>query len=127
MISEPKKMRLIFSNVHIKNSHNMTYQNFLKQKEPETSIFQLEMHITIHIQFCISHKSFQNEKKTSKLRPNLAMLFVSPKRKPKQTFHSTKNIVLNDDLLLQVDIPHNISDTVPPIQNIDSEPLGDYQ
>ena len=36
-------------------------------------------------------------------------------------------LILNDDSLLQEDIPESISDPVPPIQPIGSQPLGDCE
>ena len=36
-------------------------------------------------------------------------------------------LILNDDSLLQEDIPHCISDPLPPIQPIASQPLGDCE
>ena len=35
--------------------------------------------------------------------------------------------ILNDDSLLQEDIPKGISDPLPPIQPIASQPLGDWE
>ena len=34
---------------------------------------------------------------------------------------------MNDDSLLQEDIPQNISDPLPPLQHIASQPLGDCE
>ena len=36
-------------------------------------------------------------------------------------------LILNDDSLLQEDIPQNISDLLPPLQHIASQPLGDSE
>ena len=36
-------------------------------------------------------------------------------------------LILNDDSLLQEDIPHNISDPLPPLQHKASQPLGDSE
>ena len=36
-------------------------------------------------------------------------------------------LILNDDSLLQEDIPQNISDPLPPLQHIASQPLGDCE
>ena len=36
-------------------------------------------------------------------------------------------LILNDDSLLQEDIPKGISDSLPPIQPIASQPLGDCE
>ena len=38
-----------------------------------------------------------------------------------------ENLILNDDSLLQEDIPKSISDPFPPIQPIASQPLGDCE
>ena len=58
----------------------------------------------------------------------------------KQSFHLLPNdypkrpiivpqeyLILNDDSLLQEDIPQNISDPLPPLQHITSQPLGDSE
>ena len=36
-------------------------------------------------------------------------------------------LILNDDSLLQEDIPQNIPDPLPPLQHIASQPLGDCE
>ena len=36
-------------------------------------------------------------------------------------------LILNDDSLLQEDLPQNISDPLPPLQHIASQPLGDSE
>ena len=38
-----------------------------------------------------------------------------------------ENLILSDDSLLQEDIPKGISDPLPPIQPIASQPLGDCE
>ena len=56
-----------------------------------------------------------------------SFLFL-PNDNPKRPFIVPQEyLILNDDSLLQEDIPQNISDPLPPIQHIASQPLGDNE
>ena len=50
-----------------------------------------------------------------------------PNEKPKPIIVQQEYLILNDDSLLQEDIPKGISDTLPPIQPISYQPLGDCE
>ena len=87
----------------IKKALHMTYQNFLQYKDPDNYIFF-------------------NSKYTSPFTFNSEYLIDHTKTKGKQEY-----LILNDDSLLQEDIPQHISDPLPPLQQIASQPLGDCE
>ena len=81
---------------------------------------------TFNSEYLIDHT-----KTTGKLRnydPLKQSFFFLPNDNPKrpvivpQEYH-----ILNDDSLLQEDKPQNISDPLPPLQHIASQPLGDSE
>ena len=56
-----------------------------------------------------------------------SFLFL-PNENPKRSIIVPQEyLILNDDSLLQVDIPKGISDPLPPVQPIASQPLGDCE
>ena len=70
-------------------------------------------------------------KRKGKLRnfdPMKQSFLFLPNENPKRPIIVTQEyLILNDDSLLQEDIPQCISNPLPPIQNIASQPLGDCE
>ena len=60
--------------------------------------------------------------------PSKKSFLFLPNENPKRSIIVTQeNLILNDDSLLQEHIPQSISNPIPPIQNIASQPLGDFE
>ena len=60
--------------------------------------------------------------------PRIQSFLFLPNDNPKRRIIVPQEyLILNDDSLLQEDIPQNISDPLPPLQHIASQPLGDCE
>ena len=106
----------------------MTYQKFLQYKEPDNYIFFNSKYtslFTFNSEYLIDHT-----KTKGKLRnydPLKQSFLFLPNDNPKRPIIVPQEyLILNDDSLLQ-DIPQHISDPLPPLQQIASQPLGDCE
>ena len=113
----------------IKKAHHMTYQKFLQYKEPDNYIFfnsKYTSPFTFNSEYLIDHT-----KTKGKLRnydPLKQSFLFLPNDNPKRPIIVPQEyLILNDDSLLQEDIPQHISDPLPPLQHIASQPLGDCE
>ena len=113
----------------IKKAHHMTYQKFLQYKEPDNYIFfnsKYTSPFTFNSEYLIDHT-----KTKGKLRnydPLKQSFLFLPNDNPKRPIIVPQEyLILNDDSLLQEDIPQHISDPLPPLQQIASQPLGDCE
>ena len=113
----------------IKKAHHMTYQKFLQYKEPDNYIFfnsKYTSPFTFNSEYSIDHT-----KTKGKLRnydPLKQSFLFLPNDNPKRPIIVPQEyLILNDDSLLQEDIPQHISDPLPPLQQIASQPLGDCE
>ena len=103
----------------------MTYQKFLQYKEPDNYIFfnsKYTSPFTFNSEYLIDHT-----KTKGKLRhydPLKQSFLFLPNDNPKRP---QEYLILNDDSLLQEDLPQNIPDPLPPLQHIASQPLGDCE
>ena len=107
----------------------MTYQKFLQYKEPDNYIFfnsKYTSPFTYNSEYVVDHT-----KTKGKLRnydPLKQSFLFLPNDNPKRPIIVPQEyLILNDDSLLQEDIPQNISDPLPPLQHIASQPLGDCE
>ena len=107
----------------------MTYQKFLQYKEPDNYIFfnsKYTLPFTFNSEYLIDHT-----KTKGKLRnydPLKQSFLFLPNDNPKRPIIVPQEyLILNDDSLLQEDIPQYISDPLPPLQQIASQPLGDCE
>ena len=113
----------------IKKAHYMTYQKFLQYKEPDNYIFFSSKYtspFTFNSEYLIDHT-----KTKGKLRnydPLKQSFLFLPNDNPKRPIIVPQEyLILNDDSLLQEDIPQHISDPLPPLQHIASQPLRDCE
>ena len=113
----------------IKKAHHMTYQKFLQYKEPDNYIFfnsKYTSPFTFNSEYLIDHT-----KTKGKLRNydpfKQSFLFLLNDNPKRPIIVPQEYLILNDDSLLQEDIPQNISDPLPPLQHIASQPLGDCE
>ena len=113
----------------IKKSHHVSYQKFLQYKEPKNYLFfnpKYTSSFTFNSEYLIDHT-----KTRGKLRnydPLKQSFLFLPNDNPKRPITvPQKYLILNDESLLQEDIPQNISDFLPPLQHIASQPLGDSE
>ena len=111
----------------IKKSDHVPYQKFLQYKELENYLFfnpKYTSPFTFNSEYLIDHT-----KTKGKLRnydPLKQSFLFLPNDNPKRPIIvSQEYLILNDDSLLQEDIPQNISDPLPPLQHIASHSLGD--
>ena len=113
----------------IKKAHHITYQKFLQDKEPENYLFFNSKYTSPFISN--SDYLIDLSKIKGKLRnydPLKQSLLFLPNDNPKRPIIVPQEyLTLNDDSLLQEDIPLCISDLLPPIQPIASQPLGDCE
>ena len=112
----------------IKKSH-VSYQKFLQYKEPKNYLFfnpKYTSPFTFNSEYLIDHT-----KTKGKLRnydPLKQSFLFLPNDNPKRPISVPQEyLILNDDSLLQEDIPQNISDLLPPLQHIASQPVGDSE
>ena len=113
----------------IKKSQHVSYQKFLQYKKPENYLFFNPKHtspFTFNSEYLIDHT-----KTKGKLRnydPLKQSFLFLPNDNPKRPIVVPQEyLILNDDSLLQEDIPQNIPDPLPPLQHIASQPLGDSE
>ena len=113
----------------IKKAHHITYQKFIQYKEPENYPFfnsKYTSHSTFNSEYLIDHTKIKG-----KLRNNdplkQSFLFLSNDNPKRPIRVPEEYLILSDDSLLQEDIPQCISDLLPPIQPIASQPLGDCE
>ena len=113
----------------IEKAHHMTYQKFLQYKEPDSYILfnsKYTSPFTFNSEYLIDHT-----KTKGKLRnydPLKQSFLFLPNDNPKRPIIVPQEyLILNDDSLLQEDIPQHISDPLPPLQQIASQPLGDCE
>ena len=113
----------------IKKSHHVTYQKFLQYKEPENYLFFISKYtspFTLNAEYLIDHTKIEG--KLSNYDPLKQSFLFLPNENPKRPIIvPQENLILNDDSVLQEDIPKNISDPLPPIQPIASQRLGDCE
>ena len=107
----------------IKKAHHMTYQKFLQYKEPDNYIFFNSKYTSPYL---IDHT--KTEGKLRNYDPLKQSFLFLPNDNPKRPIIVPQEyLILNDDSLLQEDIPQNIPDFLPPLQHIASQPLGDLE
>ena len=113
----------------IKKAHHITYQKFLQYKEPDNYIFFNSKYTSpfiLNSEYLIDHT-----KTKGKLRnydPLKQSFLFLPNDNPKRPIIVPQEyLILNDDPLLQEDIPQQIHDPLPPLQQIASQPLGDCE
>ena len=118
-----------FLQYQIKKAHHITYQKFLQYKEPDNYIFfnsKYTSPFTLNSDYLIDHT-----KTKGKLRnydPLKQSFLFLPNDNPKRPIIVPQEyLILNDDPLIQEDIPQQISDPLPPLQQIASQPLGDCE
>ena len=113
----------------IKKAHHITYQKFLKYKEPEKHLFfnsKYTSPFTLNSDYLIDHTKIKG--KLRNYDPLKQGFLFLPNDNPKRTIIvPQENLILNDDSLLQEDTPKNISDPLPPIQSIASQSLGECE
>ena len=113
----------------IKKAHHVTYQKFLKYKEPENHRFfnsKYTSAFTFNSDYLIDHTKLKG--KLRNYDPKKQSFLFLPNENPKRPIKVPKEYLkLNDDPLLQEDIPQGISDPLPLIQSIASQPLGDCE
>ena len=113
----------------IKKAHHVTYQKFLQYKEPEDYLFFNSKYIssfTFNSDFLTDHTKVKG--KLRNYDPLKQSFLFLPNDNPKRPYIVPQEYLkLNDDSLLQEDIPQCISDPLPPIQPIASQPLGDCE
>ena len=101
----------------IKKSHHVSYQKFLHYKEPENYLFFNPKYTS---PFTFNSEYLIENTKTKEILRNYDTLKQSflflPNDNPKRPdIVPQEYLILNDDSLLQEDIPQNISDPLPPI------------
>ena len=113
----------------IKKAHHITYQKFLKNKEPENYLFfnsKYTSSFTLNSDYLIDHTKIKGKLKN--YDPVKQSFLFLPNDNPKRPIIVPQDyLILKDDSLLQEDIPKGISDPLPPIQPIASQPLGDCE
>ena len=113
----------------IKKAYHITYQKFLQYKEPENYIFfnsKYTSPFTFNPEYLIDHIKIKG--KLRNYDPLKQSFLFLPNENPKRPIIVHQEyLILNDDSLLQEDIPQSISDPLPPIQPIASQPLGDCE
>ena len=107
----------------------MTYQKFLQYKEPDNYIFFNSKNtspFTFNSEYLIDHTKTKG--KVRNYDPFKQSFLFLPNDNPKRPIIVPQEyLILNDDSLLQEDIPQIISDPLPPLQHIASQPLGDCE
>ena len=111
----------------IKKAHHITYQKFIKYKKPGNYLFfnsKYTSPFTLNSEYLIDHTKLKG--KLRNYDPLKQSFLFLPNDNPKRPIIVPQEyLILNDDSLLQEDIPKGISDPLPPIQPIASQPLGD--
>ena len=110
----------------MKKSHHVTYQKFLQYKESENYLFFNSKNtspFTLNAEYLIDHTKIKGKLKN--YDPLKQSFLFLPNENPKRPIIvSQEDLILNDDSLLQEDIPRGISDPLPPVQPIASQILG---
>ena len=113
----------------IKKAHHITYQNFLQYNEPENYIFLNSKDtspFTFNSEYLKDHPKIKG--KLRNYDPLKQSFLFLPNENPKRPIIVPQDyIILNDDSLLQEDIPQCTSDPFPPIQPIAFQPFGDCE
>ena len=113
----------------IKKAHHITYQKFLQHKEPENYLFfnsKYTSPFTFNSDYLIDHTKIKG--KLRNFDPLKQIFLFLPNENPKRPIIVLQEyLFLNDDSLIQEDIPQCISNLLPPIQNTASQPLGDCE
>ena len=113
----------------MKKSHYVTYQKFLQYQEPENYLFfnsKYTSPFTLNAEYLIDHTKING--KLRNYDPLKQSFLFLPNENPKRPIiFPQEYLILNDDSLLQEDISKSISDPLPPIQPIASQPLGDCE
>ena len=112
----------------IKKAHQITYQKFLQNKEPENYIFNSKYTspFTFDSEYLKDHTKIKGQLRN--YDPLKQIFLFLPNENPKRPIIvPQENLILNDDSLLQEHIPQCIYDPLPPIQPIDFQPLGDCE
>ena len=113
----------------IKKVHHVTYQKFLQYKEPENYLFFNSKNtspFTFKSDYLIDHTKVRG--KLRKYDPLKQSFLFLPNDNPKRPIIVPQEyLILDDDSLLREDKPLRISDPLPPIQPIASQPLGDCE
>ena len=111
----------------IKKAYHITYQKFLKHKEPEDYLFFYSKYtspFTLNSDYLRDHTKIKGKLRIYEPLKQSFLFFPSDNSK-RPTIVPQEYLILNDDSLLQEDIPKSISVLLPPIQPIASQPLGD--
>ena len=110
----------------IKKAHHITYQKFLQYKEPENYLFfnsKYTSPFTVNAEYLIDHTKIKG--KLRNYDPLKQSFLFLPNDNPKRPIIVPQEyLILNDDSLLQENIPQSILDPLPPIQTIATQPLG---
>ena len=113
----------------IKKAHHITYQNFLQHKEPENYLFFNSKYtppFTFNSDYLIDHTEIKG--KLRNYDPLKQSFLFLPNENPKRPFIVPQEyFILNDDSLLQENIPQSITNPLSPIQIIAYQPLGDCE
>ena len=113
----------------IKKAHHITYQKLLKYKEPENYLFfnsKYTSPFTLNLDYLIDHTKIKGKQRNyDPLKQSF--LFLANDNPKRPINEPQEYLILNDDSLLQEDIPKGISDHLPPIQPIASQLLGDCE
>ena len=113
----------------IKKAHHITYQKFLQYKERENYLFfnsKYTSPFTFNSDYLIDHTKIKGKPKN--YDPLKQSFLFLPNDNPKRPIIVPQEyLILNDDSLLQEDIPQCISHPLPPIQPLASQPLGDCE
>ena len=113
----------------IKKAHHITYQKFLQYKEPENYFFfnsKYTSPFTFNSEYLIDHTKIKG--KLRNYDPLKQSFLFLPHENPKRPNKVPQEyLILNHDSLLQESIPQCISDPLPQIQPIASQPLGDCE
>ena len=112
-----------------KKAHHVTYQKLLQYKEPENYLFinsKYTSPFTFNSDYLIDRTKIKGKLRNDD--PLKQTFLFLPNDNPKRPIIvPQENLILNDDSLLQEDIPLCISDPLPPVQPVSSQPLGDCE
>ena len=112
-----------------KNAHHITYQKFLQNKEPKNYLFfnsKYTSPFTFNSDYLIDHIKLKG--KLRNYDPLKQSFLFLPNDNPQRPIIAPQgHIILNDDSLIQEDIPQCISDPLAPNQPIAFQRLGDCE